>query len=75
MFSTHNLHNPKPKIRPACHPTSEKKLGRNLVMLFLSIVFGFGAVSVLANLSIQTNIQNARQTIMRVTITDDGTDG
>lgn len=29
----------------------------------------------MANLTVQTNIQNAIQTIMRVVITSDGTDG
>lgn len=48
---------------------------KNLMMLFLTIILGFGSVMVMANLDIQTNIQNARQTIMRVTLTDDGTDG
>jgi hypothetical protein len=48
---------------------------RNLMMLFFTIMLGFGSVMVMANLDIQTNIQNARQTIMRVTITSDGTDG
>jgi len=48
---------------------------RNLMMLFLTIILGLGSVTVMADLNIQTNIQNARQTIMRITITSDGTDG
>lgn len=48
---------------------------RNLFLLFMTIVMGLGSIMVMANLTIQTNLQNARQTIMRVTITDDGTDG
>jgi hypothetical protein len=47
---------------------------RNLIMLFFTIVFGFGSVMVMADLNIQTSISNARQTIMRITITSDGTD-
>ena len=48
---------------------------KNLMMLFLTIILGFGSVMVMANLDIQTDIQNARQTIRRVTITSNGTDG
>ena len=47
---------------------------RNLIMLFFTIVFGFWSIMVLADLNIQTNINNARQTIMRITVTDDWTD-
>ena len=46
---------------------------RNLVLLFLTIVFGFASVITLANVDIVSDIENARQTIGRVTITSDGT--
>lgn len=59
MFYTHNLNN---------HTTSLK----NLVLLFLTIVFGFGSVIVLAQLTIDTDITNAWQTIAKITITDNG---
>ena len=63
MFASKSLVHPK------------KNPFRNLIMLFFTIVFWFGSVMVLADLNIQTNINNARQTIQRITITSDGTDG
>ena len=46
---------------------------RNLVLLFFTIVFGFASVITLANVDIVSDIENARQTIGRVTITSDWT--
>lgn len=47
---------------------------KNLILLFLTIVFGFASIFVLAQITIPSTINNAWQTIMRVTITEDGTD-
>lgn len=47
---------------------------RNVIVLFSTIVLGFVSVIALADLTIQTDIQNARQTIMHVTLTSNGMD-
>lgn len=47
---------------------------RNLIMMFLTIVMGFGSVITFAELTIQSDISNARQTIARLTITESWTD-
>ncbi len=47
---------------------------RNMILLFLTILFGFVSVITLAQISIPSTIDNARQTIGRITITSDGTD-
>lgn len=47
---------------------------KSLILLFLTIILWLWSVMVLADLDIQTNIQNARQTIQRVTITSNWTD-
>ncbi len=62
MFSTHNINSNNLSIR-------------NLILLFLTIVMGFASVITLAQISIPTSIDNARQTIAKITITNDGTDG
>jgi hypothetical protein len=61
MFSTHNLNSNQLSIR-------------NLILLFLTIVMGFASVITLAQITIPSSIQNARQTIAKVSITEDGTD-
>ena len=64
MFSMHTIA-PKPfKVR-------------NSVLLFLSIFLGLGSIAVRAadTISIDTTITNAVQTIMKIMITSDGTDG
>ena len=64
MFSTHTITSRSPKTR-------------NAVLLFVSIVLGFGSVAVRAasSINIDTNITNAIQTIKKIIITDDGTQG
>jgi hypothetical protein len=47
---------------------------RNLILLFLTIVVGFASVITFAQLSIQTNISNAWQTIAGINITATGVD-
>jgi len=47
---------------------------RNLILIFLTIVFWLWTLTVLADLEIQTDIQNAKQTIQQIVITSDGTD-
>ena len=59
MFYAHNLNNNTISLK-------------NLILLFLTIVFGFGSVIVLAQLTIDTDINNAWQTIAKITITDNG---
>lgn len=61
MFSTHNINNNTISVR-------------NLILLFLTIVLGFASVITLAQINIVSDIENARQTIKQVTITQDGTD-
>jgi hypothetical protein len=61
MFKVHNVNNNIISIK-------------NLILLFLTIVMGFGSVITLAQISIPSSIDNAWQTIMRITITSDGTD-
>lgn len=46
---------------------------RNLILLFLTIVLGFASVITLANIDILSDIENARQTIAKITVTADGT--
>jgi len=46
---------------------------KNLILLFLTIVMWFASVITLAYIEIPSNIDNARQTIGRITITEDGT--
>lgn len=46
---------------------------RHFVMVFIVIVLGFGTIIIFANLTIQSNVENAHQTIKQVTITHDGT--
>lgn len=46
---------------------------RNIILLFLTIVLGFASVITLAQLTIPSEIDNSRQTIWRITITNDGT--
>gem|GEM_PF-2246899 len=46
---------------------------KNLILLFLTIVMGFASVITLAQITIPSSIDNAQQTIGRVTITSDGT--
>jgi len=48
---------------------------KNLVLLFFTIVLGFASVITLAQVNIVSNIDNARQTIGRITITNNWTDG
>jgi len=60
MFRTYNLNNNQLSIK-------------NLILLFLTIIMGFASVITLAQISIPSDIENAWQTIKRVTITDDGT--
>lgn len=45
---------------------------KNLILLFFTIVLGFASVITLADITIPSVIDNARQTIGRVTITSDG---
>lgn len=47
---------------------------RNLVLLFFTIVFGFASVITLAQLTIDSNINNAWQTIAGIKITASGMD-
>ena len=47
---------------------------RNMIFLFFTIVLWFASVITLAQISIPSTIDNAWQTIWRVTITSDGTD-
>jgi len=47
---------------------------KNLILLFLTIVMWFASVITLAYIQIPSTIDNARQTIGRITITEDGTD-
>ncbi len=42
--------------------------------MFLTIVFGFASVITLAQINIMSDISNARQTISKISITEDGTD-
>ncbi len=60
MFSVHNLNSNNLSIK-------------NLILLFLTIVMGFASVITLAQITIPSSIDNAHQTIGRVTITSDGT--
>lgn len=60
MFNTHRI-------------WSRNISARNLVLLFFTIVFWFASVITLANVDIISDIENARQTIGRITITSDGT--
>jgi len=60
MFKTYNLNNNNLSIR-------------NLILIFLTIALGFASVITLAEITIPTSINNARQTIARITITNDGT--
>ncbi|MFA6255616.1 MAG: hypothetical protein WC606_00395 [Candidatus Absconditabacterales bacterium] len=46
---------------------------KNLILLFFTIILGFASVITLAQISIPSTIENARQTIGRITITSDGT--
>lgn len=61
MFNAHNINNNTISIR-------------NLILLFLTIVFGFASVITLAQINIMSDISNARQTISKISITEDGTD-
>jgi len=61
MFSTHNINHNQLSVR-------------NIILLFLTIIFGFASVITLAQITIPSSIENARQTIKRITITTDGTD-
>lgn len=61
MFNTHNINSNRISIR-------------NLILLFLTIVFGFASVITLADIQILSEIGNARQTIAHITVTSDGTD-
>lgn len=47
---------------------------KSLIFLSITFIFGLGAVVVLADLAIETDIDNSRQTIRTVTITDNGLD-
>jgi hypothetical protein len=47
---------------------------KNLVLLFLTIVFGFASVITLAQINISSDIRNAWQTISKITITESGMD-
>lgn len=60
MFSAHNINRNTLSIK-------------NLVLLFLTIVFGFASVITLAQIDILSDIENARQTIAHITVTSDGT--
>lgn len=62
MFSTHTI-------------TSRAPKARNLILLFVSIVLWLGSVIVRAadSISIDTNITNAIQTIMKIVVTSNGT--
>ncbi len=60
MFSMHNINSNTISIR-------------NLILLFLTIVLGFASVITLANIDILSDIENARQTIAKITVTADGT--
>ncbi len=61
MFRTHKI-------------TSTSISIKNLVLLFFTIVFWFASVITLADIEIASDINNARQTIAKTTITSDGTD-
>ncbi|MEI8008594.1 MAG: hypothetical protein WCI00_04200 [bacterium] len=50
-------------------PRSNAVAARNLVLLFLTIVVGFISVITLAQVNISSDINNAWQTIGRVSIT------
>lgn len=60
MFNAHNINNNNLSIK-------------NMILLFLTIVMGFASVITLAQIDIPSTIDNAWQTIGRVTITSDGT--
>ncbi len=53
---------------------SDNLSARNLILLFLTIVLWFASVITLAQISIPSDISNAKQTIQQVTVTDNGTD-
>lgn len=61
MFRVHNINTHDISIR-------------NLILLFLTIVMWFASVITLWFVEIPSSIDNARQTIAKVTITEDGTD-
>ena len=61
MFRTYNLHTHDIPIR-------------NLILLFLTIVLGFASLMVLGYVEIPSVIDNAWQTIAKISITEDGTD-
>ena len=61
MFKVHNIRKETISVK-------------NLVLLFLTIIFGFASVITLAQLSISTDIRNAWQTISKLTITEFGMD-
>ncbi len=56
------------------HITTHDISIKNLILLFLTIVMWFASVITLADINIPSSIDNARQTIGRITITEDGTD-
>ncbi len=60
MFRVHTINNSTLSIK-------------NLILLFLTIIMGFASVITLAQITIPSSIDNAQQTIGRVTITSDGT--
>lgn len=52
---------------------SDQLSTKNIILLFFTIVLGFASVITLAQIQIPSDINNAHQTIGRVTITNDGT--
>lgn len=48
---------------------------KNLILLFFTIILGFASVITLADITIPSSIDNAWQTIGRVSITSNGNDG